>query len=125
MTQIPDLVFGLNDGKQVWQVRYNSVKGSVAAKRLSEVPPTAVTWRTFMTRLHTIHGYPFAWGPRWIWTLFVDLMAALMVFWGMSGLLLWWQIKSTRKMGFGIVTMSICIAVFLASSLYYWLAVSI
>jgi hypothetical protein len=122
VTQVPDLVFTMSDGRDNWLVGYNSLKGTVSGKLASEVTPNEVTWRSFMTRLHTIHGYPFAFGARWIWTVFVDVMAALMTYWAFSGLLMWWQIKSTRKIGIGLLGLSVLIAGGLGTALYFWLA---
>ena len=55
--------------------------------------------RRFLTGLHLASGYPSHLGARWLWAVAVDIMAAAMVVWGCSGLLMWWQMKSLRRWG--------------------------
>lgn len=55
--------------------------------------------RRFFMRLHTTHHVSPYWNGRTIWVLFADTMAIAMVCWGISGLLMWWQIKRTRLWG--------------------------
>jgi hypothetical protein len=62
--------------------------------------------RRFLTRLHLAHGFPGAVNWRWVWALVVDAMAFVMIFWGVSGLLMWWQIKATRRIGFVLILFS-------------------
>tara|TARA_Y100000589_G_scaffold294654_1_gene300497 strand:- start:1892 stop:2071 length:180 start_codon:yes stop_codon:yes gene_type:complete len=33
------------------------------------------------------------------WAVIVDVMGALMIFWGLSGIFMWWQMKPTRRLG--------------------------
>ncbi|MCA9135137.1 MAG: PepSY domain-containing protein [Planctomycetales bacterium] len=67
--------------------------------------------RAFFLRLHTTHGQPPHWNGRMIWSLFVDTMAIAMVTWGLTGLLMWWQIKRTRIIGGIVVASSIIVAI--------------
>ncbi|QDS91511.1 hypothetical protein FF011L_02410 [Roseimaritima multifibrata] len=71
--------------------------------------------RAFFVRLHTSHGQPPHWNFRRIWSLFIDAMAIAMVTWGVTGLLMWWQIKRTRLLG-GIV---LSLSVVTAATMYY------
>ncbi|WDQ14923.1 PepSY domain-containing protein [Rhodopirellula sp. P2] len=71
--------------------------------------------RAFFVRLHTSHGQPPHWNGRRFWSLFIDAMAIAMVTWGVTGLLMWWQIKRTRWIG-GIV---IAISVVTASAMFF------
>ncbi|MEM7235323.1 MAG: PepSY domain-containing protein [Planctomycetota bacterium] len=78
--------------------------------------PTAM--RRFLLRLHMLHGYPDEVGARWIWAVLVDVMAATMVFWGLSGLWMWWQIRRTRVAGAVALVGSLALAAALGVSLY-------
>lgn len=66
--------------------------------------------RGFFLRLHTSHGQPPHWNGRMVWSLFVDAMAIAMVSWGLTGLLMWWQIKRTRLIGGLVISASIATA---------------
>ena len=35
-----------------------------------------------------------------VWAILVDIMAGLMIFWGLSGIIMWWQMKPLRQAGF-------------------------
>lgn len=67
--------------------------------------------RHFFLRMHTSHGHSPSWNGRTIWSLAVDAMAMAMVFWGISGLVMWWQIRRTRWIGAVIIGLSIVTAV--------------
>lgn len=67
--------------------------------------------RGFFLRLHTTHGQPPHWNGRMVWSLFVDAMAIAMVTWGLTGLLMWWQIKRTRIIGGIVMASSIAVAI--------------
>jgi len=67
--------------------------------------------RQFFLRLHTSHGRSPDWSGRNIWSLFVDGMAFAMVMWGITGLLMWWQLKSIRLIGAIVLLFSVITAV--------------
>lgn len=71
------------------------------------------SFRRFFMRLHTSHGQPPHWNTRFLWSLVIDTMAIAMVTWGLSGILMWWQIKRTRKWGTIVILLSICTAAIL------------
>ena len=77
--------------------------------------------RAFFLRLHTTHGQSPSWTGRMIWSLCVDAMAIAMVTWGFTGLLMWWQIKRTRKIGAMVMIGSVAVgvAVYLAVHHFY------
>lgn len=66
--------------------------------------------RHFLLRMHTSHGQSPTWNGRSFWSLAVDTMAIAMVFWGISGIIMWWQIKRTRWIGVIIIGLSIVTA---------------
>ena len=53
----------------------------------------------FLTRLHTRHGYEQEDSASQAWGLTVELTVIAMVFWVLSGLWLWWEIKPARLWG--------------------------
>ncbi|MFK8113287.1 MAG: PepSY domain-containing protein [Rubripirellula sp.] len=69
-----------------------------------------MTPRHFFLRLHTSHGQPPHWNGRMFWSLFVDVMACAMVTWGLTGLVMWWQIKRTRMIGGVVIAISVATA---------------
>ena len=110
ITSVPDLVFVARVHERLWRVSYNSLTGTVSGQPL-ETPLEPLSWRKFLLRLHLAHGYPLSSSDsRWVWAIVVDVMAFVMVYWGASGLLMWWQIKATRRLGLVIVGLSLVAA---------------
>ncbi len=104
VTMVPDLKFPVAAGDQAWTATYNpltTVVSGVAGKDQSDL-----TFRNFLLRMHLARGYPGEINTKWFWAVGVDAMAIVLCFWGLSGLLMWWQIKSTRKLGFAVLTLS-------------------
>ena len=77
--------------------------------------------RSFLLRLHTAHGYGVQSNSRWFWAIAVDMMFASMCFWGLSGVVMWWQIKKTRKIGFVFLVVSAIVATLLAFGMHWQL----
>ncbi|MFO0843204.1 MAG: hypothetical protein U0797_12540 [Gemmataceae bacterium] len=48
----------------------------------------------------------------------MDAMAAALLFWGASRLLMWWQVKTTRPLGALTLLASAAVAVVLAVGMY-------
>ncbi len=116
VTSVPDLVFPIEADGQTWTATYNATSGSVSGV-LPEAP-TGPNWRQFLLRLHTAHGYPSEPNARWGWAVIVDVMAVVMVFWGLSGLVMWWQIKATRIAGAVTLVLSAVAATILGVMMY-------
>ncbi|GAB5401937.1 MAG: hypothetical protein Aurels2KO_01680 [Aureliella sp.] len=74
---------------------------------------SGMSLRRFFMRLHTTHGQGPHWNGRMFWTIILDTMAIAMVCWGMTGLLMWWQIKRTRRIGLVVLALSVATAIFL------------
>lgn len=105
----PELAFvAENEGKAV-RVSYNLRTGAVT-ERPADQPARSVSARRFMLQLHTAHGYPSAGGARWVWALAVDVMAISMIGWGITGLLMWWQMKNVRAIGAVVLVVSAVVA---------------
>ncbi|QDV21934.1 PepSY domain-containing protein [Aureliella helgolandensis] len=69
-----------------------------------------MTLRAFLLRLHTSHGTTPHWNGRMFWSLIVDIMAIAMVSWGVTGLIMWWTIKRTRRVGSVVMLLSVATA---------------
>ena len=115
-----DLVFYTEAEGKLWQATYNIQTGAVTGK-LADAP-SALSPRTFLTQLHLTHGYPTASAARWAWALAVDAMFVSMVFWAGSGLVMWWQIKAVRRLGFLTLATGLLLAAALAIAMYQTLA---
>jgi hypothetical protein len=118
VTSVPDLNFRMEGGGQTWSVTYNAMAGTVTGVRADAEPRPTMSVRRFLLRLHLAHGYPSSVGARWFWALLVDAMAAVMLFWGVSGLFMWWQIKATRPLGALTLVFSAAVAVVLTWGMY-------
>lgn len=106
VTSVPDLVFPVVADGRTWTASYNPMTGALSGKPAeAEVKPD-LSPRRFLLRLHTAHGYPGETNARWYWAVVVDAMAVVMVFWGLTGLLMWWQIKAARRAGAVVLTLS-------------------
>ena len=106
VTSVPDLVFRMERGGDVWIVSFNSLTGAVTGQAASEETAEPISVRRHLTRLHSAHGYPTSGGPRWWWALLVDAMAAALCFWGLSGLAMAWQVKAARRAGAVVLLLS-------------------
>jgi hypothetical protein len=54
---------------------------------------------TFLERMHRRRGYQHPYALEDTWAFSVDLAAVMMVFWSLSGLSLWWELRPTRFWG--------------------------
>lgn len=89
--------------------------GSLAIQRHDLMSPKRIIWspqdrkirieqqvhenNVFLERFHRRRGYqpPYALDRAWAFT--VDLAAVTIVFWVLSGLWMWWEMKNTRRLG--------------------------
>jgi hypothetical protein len=123
VTSVPDLSFLMSDGTKTWRVTYNAMTGTVnGASAEAAAPAEELSTRRFLLRLHTAHGYPGDTNAKWFWAVVVDVMAFVMVFWGVSGVFMWWQLKSTRVLGFLILLASAAAATALGFGMHDFLS---
>ena len=54
---------------------------------------------SFLERMHRKRGYGTAFLVDDLWAFTVDLVIAAMLFWVVSGVWIWWGMKSTRRWG--------------------------
>ena len=95
----PDVEFRVMADEKDWTVTYDPKSGELS-ERLTSEPTRPFNLRSFLLRLHVSHGYPSEAGTRTLWAIIVDITAGLMIFWALSGVVMWWQIRPTRRSGF-------------------------
>jgi hypothetical protein len=113
----PDLVCSVEAEGRRWRVAYNIQTGATTV-RPADDPNGRLSTRRFLTGLHLSFAYPSEVGTRWAWAVAVDAMAAAMVFWSLSGLLMWWQMKSLRRAGALVLIASIALAALMAVGMH-------
>jgi hypothetical protein len=118
VTSVPDVIFPIEANGRIWMAQYNPLTGSISGVAAEKKTENELSWRRFLLRLHTAHGYPGEANGRWFWALIVDAMAFTMCFWGLSGLVMWWQLKATRKLGAIILAVSAISATLLALAMH-------
>jgi uncharacterized iron-regulated membrane protein len=107
VTSVPDLSFLMDADGRRWRVTFNAQTGAVSGRPAAdEAPPPAPSTRNFLLRLHTAHGYPYRPDGRWALAVLVDAMAAVLVFWAASGLVMWWQVRAARRAGAVVLVLS-------------------
>ena len=52
-----------------------------------------------LERFHRRRGYATGYALDTTWAVSVDAVIAAMVFWALSGLWMWWEMKATRRLG--------------------------
>lgn len=119
---MPELIFWIEsaDGRQ-WKVRYQPQRGSLSGQP-ADTPSPPMPTQQFLAALHFAHGYPGRMNTRWAWALGVDAVSVMLVVWAGSGLLMWWQIKATRRLGFLILMAGIVAALILTVGMHRLLA---
>ena len=116
VTSVPEIIFPIEAEGKTWIATFNPKTSTLTGKLPGE--QTEIGWRRFLLRLHTAHGYPGEVNARWSWAVIVDAMAFVLCFWGISGLLMWWQIKATRKIGAVVLVLSAIAATVLGVTMY-------
>jgi hypothetical protein len=102
----PKLEFRAKDETgAAWNISYDLGTSTVSGRLSSEWPSIGVS-QLFST-LHTTHHYTFGLQARWFWALFQDLLGIAMLFWGVSGILMWWQLKATRVVGLASIGLAL------------------
>jgi|694.fasta_scaffold02076_7 hypothetical protein len=111
LTSAPQLQFNASSEGEMWIVKYDSFQGAVSAEWFDPASPVEpLSWRSYLLRLHTAHGYSGIYEARWFWAMIVDAMSFVMIFWAVSGIWMWWQIKRLRMIGLGMVAVSLVVA---------------
>lgn len=116
VNSVPDLKFLITDQDKKWTASYNLLTKQVTG--VEGEPQIDLPWRSFLLMLHLGHNYPNEFNTKWFWALGVDAMALTLCFWGLSGLVMWWQIKATRKIGAVVLFISVLSSVILAFAMH-------
>ena len=116
VTSGPDIKFSVIAADGEWNASFNPISKQVSGAKGE--PTVELSWRTFLLRMHLSHRYPSEWNTKWLWALGVDAMALTLCFWGLSGLVMWWQIKATRRAGGIVLFVSLIAAITLGLSMY-------
>jgi hypothetical protein len=104
-------------GGEPWRVTYDVGNRSFQALPL-ERRLGSMSARSFLTSLHTSHGFPTETRTRSFWALAVDLMGSGMIIWALSGILMWWQMPKVRMWGGVTLALSLMAAVGLGYAMY-------
>ena len=115
VTTAPDIKFEVNAAGKTWLATYNPLTTSVTG---TTQKAGDLSFRTFLLRMHLTRGYPGEFSTKWIWAVGVDAIAVALFFWGVSGLLMWWQIKSTRRLGLVVLATSAIVATLLGIGMH-------
>jgi hypothetical protein len=109
----PELSFLMESDEQVWRVSYDTLSGRVTG-RPAEDAADRLSTRRFLLGLHLAHAFPATINARWLWAVAVDATFVAMVFWGVSGILMFWQIKAVRRWGMALLLVGAVLATALA-----------
>ena len=105
----PKVIFNVIDTNGTsFNIGYNIVSGKLSVRQTDKPPPMEM--RSILTRLHRLHRYPDEVNVRWVWSFFVDATGLMLIFWGVSGIIMWWQIKPTRVVGVIGISVALIIA---------------
>ncbi len=70
-----------------------------------------------LERFHRRRGYATGYGLDTAWAVSVDLAIAAMIFWVLSGLWMWWEMRVTRRYGALAVGAGVCLFAFYLAAL--------
>lgn len=99
----PKLVINRNGAFATHRVTYFRDANRVLVERQEYKAPA------FLNRAHFRHGYEHGFMPSTAWAVIVDLVVVALLFWVLSGLWMWWEIKPARAWGafFGLVGLGV------------------
>ena len=107
---MPDLEFRINADGEELAVTCDLRTGEISQRKVDE-PRMDFSLRSFLLRLHVSHGYPSQNSARTVWAVIVDVTAALMIFWAVSGIIMWWQLRPTRFNGMFTMALGVVLAI--------------
>jgi hypothetical protein len=91
----PDGTITINrmDPLEPKRVVYRPAEGAVTVEKLAFSGPA------FLERMHRRRGFQHPYAADAAWAVSVDLFIAAMIFWVVSGLWMWWELRATRVLG--------------------------
>lgn len=105
-----------DDRGQEWDVEYEPMTGAVDGSPVSV--SHGLPLRDFLLQLHYSARYPGNWETRWLWAVGVDATAFSLLFWAISGVLMFWQIKAVRTRGLLTLAASVAVGTGLTIGMY-------
>ncbi|MBA3973324.1 MAG: hypothetical protein C0504_03780 [Candidatus Solibacter sp.] len=93
------------------RITYTPADGKVV------VEGQAAKTSALLERMHRRRGYQQDYAADDVWAFIVDLFIVAMVFWVVSGIILWWQMKATRRWGLAFALGGLAVFVFYAITL--------
>ena len=96
----PKILFNAKsvDNEKEYNLVYNLISNELGGRE-SGLSNSPLGFRSTLLRLHMLHTYPDSVNTRWLWSLAVDATGIMLILWGATGLIMWWQIKPTRLLG--------------------------
>ncbi len=87
------IVINRNDLVTPRRLTYSPADRTLVIERMQPRP------NAFLERFHRRRGYTTGYALDTVWAVSVDLFIIAMVFWVLSGLWMWWEMKVTRRFG--------------------------
>jgi len=111
----PEVVFLAKHQNKSWLMSYGLADGW-----LNAIPTSSrvLSFRNFVTQLHTASGYPLGVQARFFWGIVVDSVALLMCFWAVTGIAMWIQMKNLRSWGLAVVVLAVIVAWMIGSGMH-------
>ncbi|MEM9456742.1 MAG: PepSY domain-containing protein [Myxococcota bacterium] len=111
LSRAPKLRFGLTIDGEPWILTFNPKARTLEYER-ADIEPEVRLPRV-LARLHMTHVYPASFGVAWIHALIVDLTIFCLVLWCVTGLVMWWQLRRLRRIGWVIMLSGLVASVWL------------
>ena len=91
---------------------------STGSYRVHDLDDRKFSTRDFLENLHVIHRYPLSKSdPAWTWVLLADALAALMIVWAVSGVIMWLRMPRILLAGLAFMVASSLVFAALAFAL--------
>ncbi len=101
VSSAPELRFGARVDGEPWVLTFDPHAGTLAYEPFDHAPD--VRMGRVLARLHMTHVYPASFGARWVHALIVDLTIVCLLLWCLTGMVMWWQLRRLRRIGWVFV----------------------
>jgi len=105
------IVISLNDLTTPRRLTYSPADRSLLIERQQRRA------NAFLERFHRRRGYATGYRLDTVWAVSVDVFIVGMVFWVLSGLWMWWEMKITRRLGLTAIASGIALFAFYLGTL--------
>lgn len=93
------------------RLTYSNANGTLTVER------QAAAGAAFLERMHRRRGFQHPYAIEDAWAFSVDFFIAAMLFWALSGLWMWWEMKATRQWGWASLAIGLVLFSALAAVL--------